>query len=61
MTLNSREASMSLEDVLAVKNALEMYEAEEPIEEKSEPPSLTVSSVGHDETPIIAEQGKSIN
>lgn len=79
MTLNSREASMSLEDVLAARSALEMYEAKnestvegeeeageskrkpeinlpEIIEEKSEPPSSTVSSVGHDE--LITEQGK---
>lgn len=30
MTLNSREASMSLEDVLAARSALEMYEHHEP-------------------------------
>lgn len=84
MTLNSREASMSLEDVLAARSALELYESKnesttveggededeleegevkrkpeinlpETIEEKSEPPSSTVSSVGHDE--LITEQG----
>lgn len=84
---------MSLEDVLAARNALEMYEAhkddmeeaeeEEEVEEEiveppskrkkevdiklpetiienSEPPSSTVSSVGHDEPPPlpIKEQGK---
>ncbi|KAG2236354.1 hypothetical protein INT48_008336, partial [Thamnidium elegans] len=81
MTLNSREASMSLEDVLAARSALELYESKnesttvegeedeeeegevkrkpeinlpETIEEKSEPPSSTVSSVGHDE--LISEQ-----
>lgn len=92
MTLNSREASMSLEDVLAARNALEMYESNnnanendkadspaappqetvddidsikssvkrkreleiklpETIDEKPEPPSSTVSSVGHEEIP----------
>ncbi|KAF1800903.1 hypothetical protein V8B55DRAFT_1531727 [Mucor lusitanicus] len=127
MTLNSREASMSLEDVLAARSALEMYESHkdgdspqasspppihtnasddsppthhsadveaattaaaaaspenensmngdtaalvkptkrkrdlgiklpDTIEEKSEPPSSTVSSVGHDELPILKEQ-----
>lgn len=130
MTLNSREASMSLEDVLAARSALEMYESHkdgdsplasspppihanesddsppthqdtdmdatatatlslknessmtlkesqdtttlakstkrkrdlgiklpDTIDEKSEPPSSTVSSVGHDELPILKEQG----
>ncbi|KAL9554151.1 hypothetical protein MBANPS3_002951 [Mucor bainieri] len=128
MTLNSREASMSLEDVLAARSALEMYESHkdgdsprassppsththasddsppthqdtdveattaatspknessvavsengdittlarstkrkrdmgiklpDTIDEKSEPPSSTVSSVGHDELPILKEQ-----
>lgn len=68
---------MSLEDVLAARSALEMYESNqepmihspppieeeeeeeeeedikipEAIEERSEPPSSTVSSVGHDELP----------
>lgn len=132
MTLNSREASMSLEDVLAARNALELYESHkdvdsqsnsppphlnniedspthtydaqtytattivtaspksqddtnvtikengdiaskptkrkrdlgiklpDTIDEKSEPPSSTVSSVGHDELPILKEQGKCI-
>lgn len=74
---------MSLEDVLAARSALELYESKnesttaegdedeleeegevkrkpqinlpETIEEKSEPPSSTVSSVGHDE--LITEQG----
>ncbi|KAI9268485.1 hypothetical protein EDC94DRAFT_600354 [Helicostylum pulchrum] len=86
MTLNSREASMSLEDVLAARSALELYESKnesttaegdedeleeegevkrkpqinlpETIEEKSEPPSSTVSSVGHDE--LITEQELSL-
>ncbi|GAN08574.1 transcriptional regulator [Mucor ambiguus] len=128
MTLNSREASMSLEDVLAARSALEMYESHkdgdsphsdspppihanvsddpppahqdtdmeatttatsppnessmavkesgdtatlvkstkrkrdfgiklpDTIDEKSEPPSSTVSSVGHDELPSLKEQ-----
>ncbi|KAL7311602.1 Histone deacetylase complex subunit [Mucor circinelloides] len=122
MTLNSREASMSLEDVLAARSALEMYESHkdgdspqssspppvhandtddsptqqhtdinattasppknessmatkenglvkstkrkrdvgiklpDTIDEKSEPPSSAVSSVGHDELPILKEQ-----
>lgn len=67
---------MSLEDVLAARNALELYESThevtphspppieeedeeeekeikipEVIEERSEPPSSAVSSVGHDELP----------
>lgn len=124
MTLNSREASMSLEDVLAARSALEMYESHkdgdspqssspptvhtndtddsptqqhtdinattasppknessmatkenglvkstkrkrdvgiklpDTIDEKSEPPSSAVSSVGHDELPILKEQGR---
>jgi hypothetical protein len=109
MTLNSREASMSLEDVLAARTALEMYEHNleeedeegegeheneenqspkkeevevikttatkrkreleiklpDTIDEKSEPPSSSVSSVGHDELPpsIInhKDQGKFIS
>ncbi|KAK4512381.1 uncharacterized protein ATC70_003079 [Mucor velutinosus] len=124
MTLNSREASMSLEDVLAARSALEMYESHkdgdspqanshppvdtnasgnsplthqdadmeatttatspknessmngdtmglvkptkrkrdlgiklpDTIDEKSEPPSSTVSSVGHDDLPVLKEQ-----
>lgn len=74
MTLNSREASMSLEDVLAARSALELYEHHEPmthspppieeeeeikipqqIEEKPEPPSSNVSSVGHDELPCAGK------
>ncbi|KAI9485911.1 MAG: hypothetical protein EXX96DRAFT_472984, partial [Benjaminiella poitrasii] len=39
MTLNSREASMSLEDVLAARNALEMYEAH-----KDDPTSDVIES-----------------
>ena len=130
MTLNSREASMSLEDVLAARSALELYESHkdgdsqsnsppphlndledspththneqtytattivttsiksqddinmtikengdiavkpakrkrdlgiklpDTIDEKSEPPSSTVSSVGQEELPILKEQGK---
>lgn len=147
MTLNSREASMSLEDVLAARNALEMYESHkdknspqpnpslphlnnaedlsthtpgesthndttttitatatanidvtasppniqtgisltikengnittakaakrkrdlgiklpETIEERPEPPSSTVSSVGHEELPLFKEQGKYVH
>ncbi|CEP10759.1 hypothetical protein [Parasitella parasitica] len=42
MTLNSREASMSLEDVLAARNALEMYEShkdgDSPPSSSSPPP-----------------------
>jgi hypothetical protein len=98
MTLNSREASMSLEDVLAARSALELYQqkdkeedsptlSESPtadmkkeecetikrdtthkrkrelelklpdtIDEKSEPPSSTVSSVGHEEIPYISKE-----
>lgn len=56
MTLNSREASMSLEDILAVRNALEMYEAKDDDDDiTEEPPSSTVSSVGHEETPILGK------
>lgn len=101
MTLNSREASMSLEDVLAARTALEMYEHNleeqenneenhsppstsnvkreenettkpgkrkreleiklpDTIDEKSEPPSSTVSSVGHDELPAIDEPNEAM-
>ncbi|KAI8878886.1 hypothetical protein K501DRAFT_227667 [Backusella circina FSU 941] len=107
MTLNSREASMSLEDVLAARNAFELYqskqqeerppsppnnpldsisnhsnevkpdieqeEEEEPpskskrdlvdlpetIDENTEPPSSSVSSVGHEEIPTIKDQDES--
>ncbi|KAI8644856.1 hypothetical protein BD408DRAFT_412617 [Parasitella parasitica] len=41
MTLNSREASMSLEDVLAARNALEMYESHkdgDSLQSSSSPP-----------------------
>ncbi|CAO3643501.1 unnamed protein product [Mucor hiemalis] len=79
MTLNSREASMSLEDVLAAHNSPPPLPPPDPpvkevedvdfikssmkrkreleiklpetIDEKPEPPSSTVSSVGHEEIP----------
>ncbi|KAI9282671.1 hypothetical protein BY458DRAFT_496944 [Sporodiniella umbellata] len=41
MTLNSREASMSLEDVLAVRSALELYETGKPSPTTSPPSPLT--------------------
>lgn len=99
MTLNSREASMSLEDVLAARTALELYQHQQKdkddpptlsdsptsttemkkeeheaiktankrkreidinlpdtIDEKWEPPSSTVSSVGHEEIPYISKE-----
>lgn len=55
-TLNSREASMSLEDVLAVRNALELYESGQrspsPVEKKGND-----TEVPHEELPPIKEQG----
>ncbi|CAO3695751.1 unnamed protein product [Rhizopus stolonifer] len=56
MTLNSREASMSLEDVLAVRSALELYESGQkpPPEEFCLEKTQTV-----EELPVIKEQEES--
>ncbi|CAO3677660.1 unnamed protein product [Rhizopus microsporus] len=57
-TLNSREASMSLEDVLAVRNALELYESGQrspsPVEKKG-----NNIEAPHEELPPIKEQDES--
>ncbi|KAG1151743.1 hypothetical protein G6F37_006265 [Rhizopus arrhizus] len=68
MTLNSREASMSLEDVLAVRSALELYESGQRSPSPSaETKEISPSSEKHDllaqpvmeELPVIKEQDES--
>ncbi|KAG2211666.1 hypothetical protein INT47_008763 [Mucor saturninus] len=54
MTLNSREASMSLEDVLAARSALEMYEHHEP--SHSPPPIIPEEEEEQEEKVIVEEE-----